>query len=287
MRVILEYVIVAIFAAEGCLVAKEKKAGFVKTMAIALHFCFGGGFWIRDALLLQGIGGYWILDNILSYGVFAVVCVVVIKALDASHILELKDNQLIQLVDFVGSLVWIYDGMNKALLYTDNLFVVVACGLATAYGGGVIGKMIAGVDVKTIASYKSIYAVSCVCIGAFLVYTVQVAPVCGLLMAFAPSVWKVAHDALLRKEMVYYLGRLQLRGTRYMSTHAIKTFCELVCMVKTYYAESVVLQMILRRAVKMPVQSVRAAYIDCKKQNRAVAWRIPFHLRLPTALGAV
>lgn len=210
MRVVFEYLIVAVFAAQGCMIAKAQKCNGVKTVFVALSFCFGGGFWIRDLILLQGAAGIWVFHN-LNYVLFAVVCIILITVLHSQKVV-LKNNLAIRSVDLLGSLLWIIDGIERAMRFSDNMFVIVACGLCTAFGGGIIGKFIANVNIKEIYSYKRIYTISSVVIAMYLLKAQStIIVLVSLTAAFGMFfIWRTSSDISFRKDVITSLNEIIL-----------------------------------------------------------------------------
>lgn len=208
MRAIIEYIIVAVFAAQGCMIAKKQKCGLVKTFIVSLSFCFGGGFWLRDIFLLHGAAGIGVFDN-LKYVVFSLVCIIAIQLPFVRRIVA-KCNRYICVVDWIGSFLWIIDGMERAMPISSNLFVIIGCGLCTAFGGGIIGKFIANVNTQEIISYKSIYTVSSVVIAAhFLKTQPAITTTINLTVALGIlAIWRISSDRALKNSVIANLNEI-------------------------------------------------------------------------------
>ena len=158
---VLELIGVAAFAISGAMTAMEKKADMFGVVFLAVTTALGGGI-IRDVLL--GVLPPKMFTS-YTYVLVAVIASVVVFS-DASIRIEKYRNNADKLdavnnvFDAVGLAVFTVSGMNMAITANgiENPFLIIAMGMATGIGGGMLRDMMLGTMVKVMR--KRIYAVA-------------------------------------------------------------------------------------------------------------------------------
>ena len=158
---VLELIGVAAFAISGAMTAMEKKADMFGVVFLAVTTALGGGI-IRDVLL--GVLPPKMFTS-YTYVLVAVIASVVVFS-DASIRIEKyrsnadKLDAVNNVFDAVGLAVFTVSGMNMAITANgiENPFLIVAMGMVTGIGGGMLRDMMLGTMVKVMR--KRIYAVA-------------------------------------------------------------------------------------------------------------------------------
>lgn len=133
------YAGIASCAAQGAEKGKNKyNIPFLHCIANA----FGGGF-IRDVILLK------VHPWLLTPSAFPdLVLVSIIGYLYTYYFFTCKADknqyhiatQLVTITDILGLSSFICIGMDKAFIYSTNIFIVITCGYVTAIGGGILAS---------------------------------------------------------------------------------------------------------------------------------------------------
>ncbi len=158
---VLELIGVAAFAVSGAMTAMEKKADMFGVVFLAVTTALGGGI-IRDVLLgelppkMFTSYTYVLVAVIASVVVFSDACIRIEKYRNNADKLDAVNN----IFDAVGLAVFTVSGMNMAITANgiENPFLIVAMGMVTGIGGGMLRDMMLGSMVKVMR--KRIYAVA-------------------------------------------------------------------------------------------------------------------------------
>lgn len=131
------YVGIASCAAQGA-----EKGKYENSIPLLYYIAnaFGGGF-IRDIILL-GVHPWLFTSSALP----DIVLVIIIGSLYTHYFFIYKAGKksydimvrIVTITDTLGLGSYICIGMDKAFIYSDNIFTIVACGYITAIGGGII-----------------------------------------------------------------------------------------------------------------------------------------------------
>lgn len=167
---VLELIGVAAFAVSGAMTAMEKKADAFGVIFLAVTTALGGGI-IRD-IFLGALPPRMFTSY--TYVLVAVVMAVAVFAdafmrRDKYRIHADKFDSINNVFDAVGLAVFTVSGMNMAITANgmENPFLLVAMGMVTGVGGGMLRDMMLGAMVKVMR--KRIYAVASIA-GGVLYY---------------------------------------------------------------------------------------------------------------------
>lgn len=158
---VLELIGVAAFAISGAMTAMEKKADMFGVIFLAVTTALGGGI-IRDVLLgelppkMFTSYTYVLVAVIASVVVFSDASIRIEKYRSNADKLDAVNN----VFDAVGLAVFTVSGMNMAITANgiENPFLIIAMGMVTGIGGGMLRDMMLGTMVKVMR--KRIYAVA-------------------------------------------------------------------------------------------------------------------------------
>ena len=189
---VLELIGVAAFAVSGAMTAMEKKADMFGVVFLAVTTALGGGI-IRDVLLGELPPKMF---TSYTYVLVAVIASVVVFS-DASIRIEKYRNNADKLdavnniFDAVGLAVFTVSGMNMAITANgiENPFLIVAMGMVTGIGGGMLRDMMLGAMVKVMR--KRIYAVASLAGGVIYYMLLRLgigdvaSAIIGMLLVFA------------------------------------------------------------------------------------------------------
>lgn len=167
---ILELIGVAAFAVSGAMTAIEKKADVFGVMFLAVTTALGGGI-IRDILLgelpprMFTSYTYILVAVIAAISVFTDAYIRRGKYLSNAEKLDAVNN----IFDAVGLAVFTVSGMDTAISANGiyNPFMLVALGMVTGVGGGMLRDVMLGAMVKVMR--KRVYAVASIA-GGILYY---------------------------------------------------------------------------------------------------------------------
>lgn len=134
---LLYYVGIASCAAQG---AEKGKHESNIPVPYYIANAFGGGF-IRDVIFLGVSPWLLTLSALPDLGLVIITGVLYTCYFSLRTAGKKQHNAAMRLVTFTDSLglgSFICIGMDKALIYTDDIFTIIACGYVTAIGGGML-----------------------------------------------------------------------------------------------------------------------------------------------------
>lgn len=155
----LEIIGAAAFAVSGAMAALEREADIFGVIFLAVVTALGGGV-IRDLLL-----GVTPPKMFVSYVYLAVAAVAALVVFADAYIRREKYRKhrdkldsINNMFDAVGLAVFTVSGMNTAMQQSDNVLLILALGMSTGVGGGMLRDMMINKMPKVLR--KRVYAVA-------------------------------------------------------------------------------------------------------------------------------
>ena len=155
----LEIIGAAAFAVSGAMAALEHEADIFGVIFLAVVTALGGGV-IRDLLL-----GVTPPKMFVSYVYLAVAAVAALVVFADAYIRREKYRKhrdrldsINNMFDAVGLAVFTVSGMNTAMQQSDNVLLILALGMSTGVGGGMLRDMMINKMPKVLR--KRVYAVA-------------------------------------------------------------------------------------------------------------------------------
>lgn len=168
--IFVEYIGIMTSAIAGAMIAMEKKADVFGVLFLAIITAFGGGI-LRD-VMLGIVPHFFSVQWEILVACVAALLVFFDACIRRDHYRENKKraDHVLNFVDSLAIASYTVVGMNIACESgdTENAFLVIALGVTTGIGGGMIRDVL--VNTMPFVLRKRIYAVACIAGGILYYY---------------------------------------------------------------------------------------------------------------------